>query len=467
VEVATETDLMHLSPAASALLNSIRRAGGRPLIVGGAVRDALLGVAPKDIDIEVHRVADTARLLREIRKIGDVGERGRSFGILAARIQGEDFDVSLPHGCGVTVNARGDYAGGADEQSIIHDAFSRRDLTINAIGWDPASGELIDPFGGLRDLSSGVLRATSSAFGQDPLRLWRVVQFAGRFGFHVDHDTAAICTNVTRQIQDQPTSVAAERTWMEWSKLLRNGNHWEAAATALAATGALMLLPELEATLTVPQDPSWHPEGDVFTHLVLSAQAAADSCVQNGVTADDREVAVLGALLHDLGKVTHTRIDSSNGRITSLGHPEAGAGPARSFLRRIGAPSQIIRRVVPVVAEHMSHVSVRGTPSRPALRRLTRRLAPATLADWARVVDADCAGRGTGSKASPSATWLRVAAADPVGTAPILKGRHLISLGMEPGPDFADILHKALQAQDDGAFTDERGALAWVRQHRA
>jgi len=465
--MATETDLMHLSPAADVLLGSIRRAGGRPLIVGGAVRDALLGVAPKDIDIEVHRVVDTAGLLREIRKIGDVGERGRSFGILAVRIEGEDFDVSLPYSANVMANEGRDAQVGADEQSIIHDAFSRRDLTINAIGWDPASGELIDPFSGLRDLDSGVLRATSSAFGQDPLRVWRVVQFAGRFGFHVDDDTAAICTNVTRQIQDQPTSVAAERTWMEWSKLLRNGNHWQAAASALVATGALMLLPELGATLTVPQDPSWHPEGDVFIHLILSAQAAADSCVQNGVTAEDREVTVLGALLHDLGKVTHTRIDSSNGRITSLGHAEAGVEPARSFLRRIAAPSQIIRRVVPVVAEHMSHVSVRGTPSRPALRRLARRLAPANLADWARVVDADCAGRGPGSKASPTATWLRVAAADPIGTAPILKGRHLITLGMEPGPEFADILHKALQAEDDGAFADERGALAWVRQHRA
>jgi tRNA nucleotidyltransferase (CCA-adding enzyme) len=176
-------------------------------------------------------------------------------------------------------------------------------------------------------------------------------------------------------------------------------------------------------------------------------------------------VAVVGALLHDLGKVTHTQIDPASGRITSHGHAEAGVGPAKAFLRRIGAPSGVIRRVVPVVAEHMSHVSVQGTPSRSTLRRLTRRLAPATLTDWARVVDADCAGRDIGAKASPSPTWLAVAAADPIGTAPILQGRHLISLGMRPGPGFASLLRKALQAQDDGEFTDEGSALAWAQQH--
>ncbi|NNC13411.1 HD domain-containing protein [Planctomonas sp. JC2975] len=461
--MTTDTELIRLSAAASMLLDSIRRAGGHPLIVGGAVRDALLGVAPKDIDVEVHGDTDTAVLLTEIAKVGTVRERGRSFAILAAQVNGEDFDVSLARHGEENASERIATRLAEGEHTNISDAFAQRDLTINAIGWDPASGKLIDPFGGLRDLNAGVLRATSNAFGKDPLRVWRVVQFAGRFGFQVEDNTAATCRRIALQMQNQPEAVAQERIWMEWSKLLRVGKHWQAAAAALVATGAIMLLPELAATLTVPQDPTWHPEGNVFTHLTLSAQAAADSCTHGGITGDDREVAVLGALLHDLGKVTHTQIGSVTGRITSYGHAQAGVGQARAFLHRIGAPSHIIRRVVPVVAEHMSHVSVHGTPSRPTLRRLARRLAPASLTDWARVVDADSAGRGSGAKASPAATWLSVAAADPIGTAPILKGRHLISLGLEPGPEFAGILHKALQAQDEGAFADEEGALVWAR----
>jgi tRNA nucleotidyltransferase (CCA-adding enzyme) len=460
-----QTDLIPLSPAANVLLESIRRAGGYPLIVGGAVRDALLAVLPKDIDIEVHDIVDTAELIREITKVGTVAERGRAFSVLAVRLQGEDYEISFPRRIDAIVKEVRDDRVGSDEQSSIRDAFSRRDLTINAIGWDPGTGELIDLFGGLGDLRSGVLRATSSAFRDDPLRIWRVVQFAGRFGFQVDDQTAAACREVALHARAQPESIARERIWMEWSKLLRTGNHWQAAASAIVATGAIMLVPELEATLTVPQDPAWHPEGSVFAHLILSAQAAADDCVEHGVTGDDREVAVLGALLHDLGKVTHTQIDSRTGRLISHGHAQAGVEPANAFLRCIGAPSGIIRRVLPIVAEHMSHVSVLGTPTRSTLRRLSRRLAPATLTDWARVVDADCAGRGIGAKPSPTAAWLRVAAADPIGTTPILTGRHLISLGMRPGPGFASLLRQALDAQDDGAFTDEEGAVTWAQRH--
>lgn len=458
--------MIELSPAALLLLASIRRAGGRPLIVGGAVRDALLGVAPKDIDIEVHGLVDTAALVREIAEVGTVSERGRSFAILAARVEGEEFDVSLPRP-GKTTRGQRPGAGSTHEDAVLRDAFAKRDLTINAMGWDPASGEIIDPFGGQHDLDHRVLRATGSAFGDDPLRVWRVVQFAGRFGFQVEHDTAAACSQLALQLRRGSKSIAQERVWIEWSKLLLGGNHWNAAAAALMATGAISLVPELEATRTVAQDPAWHPEGDVFTHLILSAQAAADSCMQQGVTGNERAVAVLGALLHDLGKVTHTQIDTATGNITSHGHAQAGTALAERFMRRIGAPSDIVGRVVPVVAEHMVHVSVEGPPSRTAVRRLTRRLAPATLTDWGRVVDADCTGRGPGAKASPAATWLGVAASDPVGTAPILKGRHLITLGIAPGPDFANLLGRALRAQDDGAFTDEQGALAWARQHLA
>jgi tRNA nucleotidyltransferase (CCA-adding enzyme) len=218
--------------------------------------------------------------------------------------------------------------------------------------------------------------------------------------------TAAVAVPAMRA-SAAPARRGAPREWERWRDLLDHAANWDAFISAARSTGLLGRYPELAATAGVPQNPEWHPEGDVLTHLALSADAATAACDREGLSGTDRHVAILGALLHDLGKATTTRV--RNGRITSYGHAAAGAEPARRFLARIGAPDVVRDRIVPVVVEHMTPLSTPAGPTPRAVRRLVRRLEPAGIADWARVVDADRAGRGSGATASPAAEWVAIA----------------------------------------------------------
>ncbi|SIN79411.1 CCA tRNA nucleotidyltransferase [Agromyces cerinus] len=470
----TSIDLVSQTPAAAAVVVAIADAGGRPLLVGGCVRDALLGRPGKDVDIEVHGLTDIRKLTARLSKLGSVDHRGQAFGVLALKVDGEDFDVSFPRRDSLTGAGHRGFDIHVDSSLSLEEAFGRRDFTINAMGWDPINGELIDLYGGADDLEAGILRHTTSAFREDPLRVLRAVQFAGRFGFGLAPETVAECQDVTDSIASAGglrMVVSTERVWEEWRKLARRGTHWPNAMQALADTGMIRFSPELAATRGVQQDPGWHAEGDVWTHLALAAEQAARNAERDDLSASDREVAVLGALVHDLGKVTHTQL--TGGRITSRGHAAAGVAPASAFLRSIGAPHQLVMRILPIVREHMSHVGI-DRPSPSQVRRLIRRLdsngAGASIRDWARVVDADCAGRGPSAKTSPAHLWLQVAADTTIGEVPrtgILTGQHLIERGYTPGPGFKPILAAALGAQDDGVIHDEQSALLWLDRYEA
>ena len=458
------------TPAAAAVLRAIATIGGRPLIVGGAVRDALWArrnsgapTAPEDIDIEVYGVRSKERLIQALSLVGAVDERGVSFGVISVRVSGEDFDITLPRTESPTAPGHRGFEVGIAPELDEAIAFGRRDFTINAMGYDPATGELVDPYNGAVDLADGILRHTTDAFAEDPLRVLRGMQFAGRFGLTIAPGTADLCYWLAPRFHE----ISRERVWGEWRKLASRGTHISHALQVLVDTGWIAEFSELDATRGIPQDVTWHPEGDVFAHLGLSADAAAVAAERAGLGSADRELAVFGALLHDLGKATHTQHDG-NGAIRSLGHARAGVGPATAFLARIGAPGHLSERIAPIVAEHMCHAASPGGPSGAAVRRLMRRLEPATILEWSRVVDADCAGRGAGAKPSPAAAWLAIA--NDIGTTPakgFLTGHHLIAAGMEPGPGFKAILADALSAQDDGEFEDEAGALRWFAAGRA
>ena len=454
-------NLVPLSAAAWKVLDAIVAVGGRPLVVGGSVRDAFLDQPIKDVDIEVFGLTDSVALVTALRRVAHVDEYGESFAVIAVKLDGEDFDVSFPRTDSKTGPRHTDFEVTVDGNLDEVTAFGRRDFTVNALGWDPVTEELVDPWGGLADLDAGVLRHTTSAFAEDPLRVLRGVQFSGRFGFRLAPDTADLARSISDGFHELPLS----RVWGEWHKLAQRAVNWPAALAALRATGWDEHFPELAATFGVQQDPAWHSEGDVWTHSGLAANVAAAS----GTTGVERDVAVFGALLHDLGKVTHTQHED-DGRIRSRGHDDAGAAPATSFLRRIGAPQLLVDRVVPIVREHMCHVSVKPTPS--IVRRLIRRLNPdgrgPSIWDWARVVDADCAGRGASSKASPTADWLAVAerlGSPVVPRGALLSGSYLISLGLTPGPTFAPIIAASIVAQDDGLFDDAAGANVWFDEN--
>jgi tRNA nucleotidyltransferase (CCA-adding enzyme) len=471
-----EQNLVPLTPVAQDILQACRAAGGKPLIVGGAVRDALrgdAGGAGHDIDIEVHEVKGLRDLIPHLAKVGNVSEVGASFGVLKVTVGDEDYDVSVPRRESKTGAGHRGFEVVVDPTMNAHDAFARRDFTINAIGWEPDTGEVIDPFNGERDLEDGILRHTSDAFDDDPLRVLRGMQFAARFGMTMHPDTVALC----RGIKDRFDELPASRVYGEFVKLI-SSDEPSAGLRVLKETGWVEHFPELNATIGLPQDVRWHPEADVYEHQSQAADVAARLATERGLEGYDRTVVVMAAMLHDVGKAT-TTITHDDGRITSAGHAEDGTPMAVELLKRSGFPQVVQARVAPLVGEHMFLHSWQkaGKTGDAALRRLVRRLEPATLEEWALVAEADVRGRSGALESAqkrfdqdavpqtPAWDWVarsrEISAERP---APgLLRGEHLMAEGMKPGPDFRPIMDAAREAQDDGEFTDEAGAVAWLR----
>lgn len=432
------------------------------MLVGGFVRDLIMGrpAASKDIDVEVYGLTFAA-LAEALGRAGRVDEVGKSFGVLKVRAGDADLDVNVPRrerkvsaghrGFDITPDMGLDFA----------EASARRDFTMNAILLDPEAGTVIDCHGGLEDITAGVLRHTSAAFAEDPLRVLRAVQFAARFGFRLAPETAALCRSLAGSYGELPV----ERVWCEIEKIGTRGKDITAALTALEASDWERHFPQIAALHGVEQDPEWHPEGDVWVHSGLAADQAARLADEAGLTGADRFTVVMAALAHDFGKVSNTQ--RAAGRIVSHGHAAAGVEPAQAFLRGTGCPEGLIARIVPLVREHMCCT---GRPTKPAVRRLARRLAPATMAELVLVCGADRAGRGDPDAPNLALPWLAAAADLKVTERPakgLLTGDHLIAAGMKPGPPFRPLLAAALEAQDAGEFEDEAGALRWLAQRVA
>lgn len=445
------------SPDVEQVLAVIRDAGGRPMLVGGIVRDLIMDRAAvsKDIDVEVYGLTFAA-LTEALGRAGRVDEVGKSYGVLKIRAGDTDLDVNVPRReRKVSAGHRG-FDITPDMSLDFREASARRDFTMNAILLDPEAGTVIDLHGGVADITAGVLRHTSAAFAEDPLRVLRAVQFAARFGFRLAPETAALC----RQLAGSYDELPLERVWCEVEKVGTRGTDITGALRVLAETGWERHFPQIAALHGIEQDPEWHPEGDVHVHSGLAADQAARLADEAGLAGGDRFTVVMAALAHDFGKVTHTQ--RAGGRIISHGHAAAGVEPAQAFLRGTGCPEALIARIAPLVREHMCCT---GRPTKPAVRRLARRLVPATMAELAIVCGADRAGRGDPAAPNPAASWLAAAADLRVTERPakgLLTGDHLIAAGMKPGPPFRPLLAAALAAQDAGEFEDEAGALRWL-----
>jgi tRNA nucleotidyltransferase (CCA-adding enzyme) len=428
------------------------------MLVGGYVRDMILNpdAAPADLDVEVYGIGDPDVLAAAIGSAGKVTEAGKAFGVLKVRAGDADMDISLPRRESKTGAGHRGFRVIPDGSLGFTEASGRRDFTINSLMADPQTGEITDCHGGIADLKAGILRHTTPAFSEDPLRVLRAVQFAARFGFTLAAETARLCRSLATCYAELPT----ERIWGEVEKIGTRGSRITVALEVLADSGWEHHFPQIAALHGIEQDPEWHPEGDVHVHSGLAADQAARLAVAAGLTGTDRFVVVMAALMHDFGKVTHTQ--QAGGRITSCGHAAAGVQPAREFLRSAGCPEATIARILPLVREHMCCA---GRPTKPAVRRLARRLVPSTLAEMALVRGADCAGRGDPAAANPAAAWLEMARGLNVEDRPakgLLTGDHLIAAGMVPGPAFRPLLAEALAAQDAGEFDDEAGAVAWL-----
>lgn len=456
-----------LLPASLRRLLAETPALNQAFLVGGCVRDWLLGEPVKDFDVEVYGL-DYESLARELERWGRVDFVGRSFGVIKlTTAPGETFDFVLPRLDSKTAPGHKGFAVTFDPAIRPHDAAARRDFTINAMMWDPRRHELLDFFGGQEDLRERRLRHTSSAFPEDPLRVLRGMQFAGRFNLTGAPDTLALC----RDIREGYAELAVERVREEWAKWAAKSTVPGAGLRFLRDSGWVAHFPEVAALVGVPQDPEWHPEGDVWTHTLHCLDALVTVPRWREADEETRVILTLAVLAHDFGKPACTHVDMRHGslRIVSPGHEPAGAPIAERFLHRLGAPNAWLDRVPPLVANHLCHLQ-EITPR--SVRRLAARLAPATIEMLISVMIADAFGRpplprlilDSIVRLDQSARELALAASAP---RPLLLGRHLIERGLQPGRAFKPILDAAFEAQLDGVFTDVDGALRWLDQHLA
>ena len=459
---------MILPPPLVAALQALRSAGGQPRLVGGSVRDWLLGLEPKDFDVEVFGL-DYETMGRALAAFGPTDVVGRSFGVLKVRLEGNEYDFSLPRRESKTGAGHRGFAVSPDPQLTEADAAARRDFTINSIAYDPFTPRLIDPHGGERDLKARLLRHTSAAFSEDPLRVLRGFQLAARFELSLAPETAALSRSISTSYPELPV----ERVWGEWDKWATKSAKPSRGLEVLKQTGWLVHFPEIAGLDGVPQEPEWHPEGDVLVHTghCLDALVGLDSWRDGD--ANTRRRLTLAVLAHDFGKAATTKQTERRGKLrwTSMEHEAAGGPLAETFLQRIGAPHELIEYVRPLVVNHLLHHDGPSEYRDTTVRRLARKIEPATLDDLIAVMRSDHLGRPplVSVETEKRLGHLRVAAQrlaiEHTAPKPIILGRHLISLGFAPGPSFKKALDAAFESQLDGAFHDETGGLEWMKNY--
>lgn len=438
-----------------AIAGAVREHGGRALLVGGCVRDDLLGLEPKDYDLEVFGVpADRLRPILE--RSGRVEAVGESFAVY--KVGG--VDVALPRRESKTGRGHKGFTVTGDPDLSIEDAARRRDFTINAISRDPLTGEILDPSGGRADLERRRLRVVDpQTFADDSLRVLRALQFVARFDLTVDEETRAILRAIP--LDDLP----AERVWGEVEKLLLLAPRPSIGfALALDLGVVERLWPEFHALVGVPQEPEWHPEGDVWIHTLMVIDQARLRI--DGLDRGPALAIMLGAITHDFGKPQTTAV--IDGRIRSPGHEEAGVAPAASFLDRLNVHSfggfDVRHTVLGLVAHHLKPSAFKKaqTPvSDGAFRRLALKVDLELLALFAK---ADCHGR-TGGFDCSAMDWFveraRAIGVEHAAPAPLVLGRHLIEMGVAPGPGMGTMLKRIYEKQLDGEITTlEEGRAA-------
>jgi tRNA nucleotidyltransferase (CCA-adding enzyme) len=459
---------MTIPPPLRAALAALQTAGGRPRLVGGCVRDWLLGLAPKDFDVEVYNL-DYEQLGRALSPFGPTDLVGRSFGVLKVRIEGIEYDFSLPRRESKTGAGHRGFAVAPDPALTEIEAAARRDFTINAIAYDPLADQLLDFHGGADDLKKKVLRHTGPAFVEDPLRVLRAFQLAARFELTLAPETIELCRSISAAYAELPV----ERVWAEWEKWALKSARPSLGLVVLKQTDWLKHFPELAALDGLPQEPEWHPEGDVFVHTghCLDALVSLDSW-RDG-SPETRRLLSFAVLCHDLGKAVTTK-QAERRRVLRWVSPEheAAGGPlADAFLARIGAPLDLVERVRPLVMNHLLHHDGPAEYRDTTVRRLARKIVPATLDELIAVMRADHLGRPplVSAETERRLGFLRVAAQklalEHAAPKPLVLGRHLIALGGKPGPGFKPALDAAFESQLDGAFYDELSGVEWMRNY--
>ena len=444
---------------AVAIARAVKDEGGRALFVGGWVRDRLLGIPSKDVDVEVFAVP-AARLREILQRFGSLNVVGESFTVFKVA----DVDVALPRRDSKVAAGHRGFEVTGDPSMSIEEAARRRDFTVNAVAWDPLGEEYLDPFDGRTDLlERKLLRAVDPrTFADDSLRVLRGVQFAGRFDLEMDPGTMELCRRLP--LDDLP----AERVWGEVEKLLLRAPRPSRGFELALELGVIdRLFPEMRAMVGCPQEPEWHPEGDVWVHTLMVIDQARTRI--DDLDKPKQVTVMLGAVCHDLGKPPTTAV--IDGRIRSMEHEQEGVPPTLALLDRLNVHSiggfDVRGQIVGIVANHLAPNAFfkSKTPvGDGAFRRLSQKV---DLELLARVAESDCLGR-TGKFDCSGIRWFidraRALGVEHAPPEPIVKGRHLLQLGVPPGPGMGRLLKEIYERQLDGRVTTLDDGLAAARE---
>jgi tRNA nucleotidyltransferase (CCA-adding enzyme) len=444
----------------------------RAVIVGGYVRDLLLGRKPKDSDVEVYGVAPRV-LLELVRKLfGHVDVVGQSFGILKIDLgHGFELDVAIPRKEAKVGSGHKGFIIESDPGLSFREAARRRDFTVNAL--------IHDPYDGLTDIAADTLRVVDEAtFQEDPLRVFRAVQLAARLEYVIEPKTKHLLKQmVARGDLDE---LSKERVTAEWQKLLLKA-HQPSKGLELMLELSIVhkYYPELEALISTPQEPEWHPEGTVWIHtgMVVDQAAIQIRLPERTFTIDQALTVMLAALCHDFGKALVTRVE--DGRIRSKGHSEAGEVPARAFLSKFIFGSDTTDQVVKITRDHLKTTvywlalekgEVDEKQYANTLRRLLRRLEGVPIEVFLAVTEADKRGRGVIDAITAPYTegevfrsMLKKYDLELQAKTPLVSGGELIEkFGLKPGPQIGDLLQAVENARDEGQITTQEEAIELV-----
>jgi tRNA nucleotidyltransferase (CCA-adding enzyme) len=447
--------------AVSSLIDALKDHNIIPIIVGGYVRDALIAHPTHDMDIELYGLTSIEELEAILKPFGKLNAVGKSFGVLKLSYQGLTIDFSPPrieskHGAG--------HKGFEIEWFSAIDfatAARRRDFTINAIGYNPLTKTLLDPYGGIEDLKNKRLVCVdNNTFVEDPLRVLRAVQFVARFELTCDENLLRLCRDMI--LAGALNELPKERIFEELKKLLLLSNRPSLGLNLLKDMGGLSFFSPLEKLETTPQDPVSHPEGSVWTHTLMCVDEMAHMRTKEGKRDT---VLMLAALLHDIAKPFTTIV--IEGVLNAPHHAEKGIEIAQQWLMRITDDKSLIEAILPLVRYH-------GTPrklyrSRASDSDILHLSTHVCIKDLLLISRADFFGRLFVSalpENHDAGAWLyeRASALNVLHAPPpaLLMGRDLIALGLTPSTQFKTLLDGAYEAQLNQEITTTEQAKAWL-----
>ena len=418
------------------------------MLIGGAVIDSINQIEIKDWDIEIYNMSleAIAEMLEEMALPSDLV--GKSFGVIKTRINGLELDLSVPRRDNKMGVGHKGFTVTLEPNMTPKEAGRRRDITINSMYLNLHTGDLVDPFDGLSDLKNGIIRATDpSTFVEDPLRVLRIMQLLPRKGKLVAPDTIELCKSIVDTFQDLPK----ERVFEEFNKMLLKAKKPSLGLQFLRDCGWIKHFPELENLINCPQNPEWHPEGDVWVHTLMVVDNAA--YLREHVDEAHRLSYMYAALLHDIGKPSTTVLPLC----TAHGHDEAGKPLARQFLERLTTDSKLLEEVPSLVGLHMRPGQLhRSEAKQGAWKRLHNLFRLDVLGLLSKADNAGRTGRHVDDAHDVSERCLELF--DQFGEAaipPVVMGRDLIALGLKPSPKFGEILRVAYDLQIDGMAREE------------